>query len=852
MIIRAFILILFFCLTAVPVSLPAQEQPSLFYFLPQGTYNPAVPKPADYLGFEVGERHASHDQLVGYMRELVRTSNRLQWKEYGRTQENRPLICLTISHPDNLARIETIRQKRRELADPALSAQLNPADFPAVFYMGYSIHGNEASGSNAALAVAYWLAAAQGDEVEEILRNTVILFDPCFNPDGMQRFSSWVNSRRPAHLQPDPASDEFNEHWPGGRFNHYWFDLNRDWLVMQQPESEGRVRIFQDWLPNVLTDHHEMGSNSTFFFQPGVPSRVNPVTPLRNQQLTGEIAQYHVKALSEKGILFYSGENYDDFYYGKGSTYPDANGSIGILFEQGSSRGSAQETTNGLLTFAYSVRNHVLTSFSTLRAVHDKRVELNNYLREFYQTAREEARKSGVKAYVLQAPGADASGLQELAGRIFSIHHIQFYALTTDITVDGKIFTAGKALVVPVDQNQYRLVRAVFERNTHFADSIFYDISAWTLPDAFGLQWAPLDNRQADAWKGLKPWPVADPKSVVVSDSTIYAYIIPADAENIDALLTQLHQNRFRVKVATQPFTTQGRDFAPGTLVVTTDRQTGNLKALKTILNLSAAAGQYIAVQNGATEQGPWLGSNSFVSCQAPKVVLVTGDGVSPTDAGEICHYLDTRLGIPPVEVETARLKNINLSKYNVLILPDGKYDNIPVDNIKEFVNNGGTLIATGGALRWLKTAGIANLEFKTAAPSPGIDNKQMPFGDRADTQAARTMPGSIFSATIDPTHPLCYGFHPGTIPVFMPDALYVEPSSNGYQNPVLLTKEPLLAGYIHPSQVSAVSGAAAATTVLMGSGRIICFAINPNFRGFWWGTQRLMGNAVLFGNLVR
>ncbi|HND86991.1 MAG TPA: M14 family zinc carboxypeptidase, partial [Saprospiraceae bacterium] len=469
--------------------LAQSEKPTLDYYLPALTYNPAIPTPAQYLGYEVGEWHVSHDQLVAYMRELDRLSDRIALKEYGRSHENRPLLCLFITSPANHSRLEEIRTERRRLADPAVSKRIDLAKLPAVNYMGYSIHGNEASGSNAALAVAYYLAAAQSPDVEQLLQNTVILFDPCFNPDGLQRFSSWVNSRRSRHGSHDPAADEFNEPWPMGRTNHYGFDLNRDWLVTQQPESVGRVALLQAWKPNVLTDHHEMGSGSTFFFQPGVPSRVNPITPARNQVLTAKIATYHAAALQDKQVQFFTGESFDDFYYGKGSTYPDANGCVGILFEQGSSRGSAQETDNGLLTFPYSIRNQVITSLSTLRAVQEMRVELNEYLREFYLSALDEARRDEMKGYVF----ADD---RELPARSFlqllSQHGIQVQNLGENATLDGYTYTRGSAFWVPLEQPQYRLVKGIFDRQTKFQDSVFYDISAWTLPDAFGLQWSAV------------------------------------------------------------------------------------------------------------------------------------------------------------------------------------------------------------------------------------------------------------------------------------------------------------------------------------------------------------------------
>jgi hypothetical protein len=318
-----FFRIVFLLALCVPVL--AQQKPALDYYLPTDVrYDQNIPAPASWLGYEVGEWHTSHDQLIGYMRALDAASDRISLQEYGRSHENRPLVCLTITDPSNFARLDDIRSARQQLFDPKGAGKPNLKDMPAVYYMGYSIHGNEASGDHASMLVAYYLAAGQSQELTQLLKNTVILLDPCFNPDGLQRFANWINTNKSQTLSADPAGNEYNEPWPRGRTNHYGFDLNRDWLVARQPESVGRVALFQEWRPNILTDHHEMGSNSTFFFQPGVPGRVNPITPARNQELTAKIATYHARLLSEKKILFYTGENFDDFYYGKGSTYPYA------------------------------------------------------------------------------------------------------------------------------------------------------------------------------------------------------------------------------------------------------------------------------------------------------------------------------------------------------------------------------------------------------------------------------------------------------------------------------------------------------------------------------------------------
>lgn len=297
---------------------------------------------------------------------------------------------------------------------------------PLVVYQGFSIHGNEPSGANAGLLAAYHLAASESLETTELLKSLVILFDPSFNPDGLQRFANWANTNRNMNLNADPNDREYNEAWPRGRTNHYWFDLNRDWLPAQLPESRARIKTFIDWLPNILTDHHEMGTNSSFFFQPGISSRVNPLTPKMNQELTKEIGTYHIAAFNKLGSLYYSEEDYDDFYYGKGSTYPDVNGSIGILFEQASSRGHIQESDNGLLSFPFTVRNQLTAEFSTLKAATSMRVKLLQYMRKFYNDARLESSKVKQKAIVI-GNDKDPATLYHLAETIerhkIKIHH---------------------------------------------------------------------------------------------------------------------------------------------------------------------------------------------------------------------------------------------------------------------------------------------------------------------------------------------------------------------------------------------------------------------------------------------
>lgn len=822
-----------------------QETVNLHYYLPNISYNPAIPTPAQFLGYEVGAWHTSHDQLVAYMRELARSSDRVHLREYGRTHEQRPMLCLTITSPANYARIDAIRTERQKLIDPAQSDQLNIRNMPAVNYMGYSIHGNEASGCNASMLVAYYLAAGQSPEINQLLDNTIVLLDPCFNPDGMQRFSSWVNSRRSKQSTPDPAGDEFNEPWPRGRYNHYWFDLNRDWLVAQQPETSGRVAIFQEWHPNVLTDHHEMGSNSTFFFQPGVPTRVNPITPARNQELTAKIAEFHARILSEKNIPFYTGENFDDFYYGKGSTYPDVNGSIGILFEQASSRGSAQETQNGLLTFPYSIRNQVLTSLSTLQAVGAMRIELNEYQRDFFKTALAESRKDVVKGYIFSDASRDlpARSFLELLMR----HQIDVRNTEQDITVNGRSYPAGSAFWVPMEQKNYRLIKGIFTRQTVFSDSIFYDISAWTLPDAFGLQWDAVSDIPKN-WKQKEGIALTSRYALARISEPAYAYGIDAVGYEVPEILGRLLAEGVRVKVALKPFSSDGHSYAAGSLIIPSDRQPLSPEALLERMNRLETDIPVYIITNGLTPTGPDLGSENFPVIRAPKILLLTGRGVTPENAGEMWHLLDTRYGIPVTCVETNRLDDVNLQRYNVILMAEGNYNNVSPDKIRQFVQNGGTVIGIGSALKWLAKQNLLTVEFKTTSSSK---NTRRPYDNAEEDMAAKRLPGCILEARLDLTHPVCFGYERDHLPVFIGDSIFMELPRNPYATPVVFTENPLLAGYLNASFQPLAKNAAGVVVGGTGNGRVIGFAGNPNFRAFWYGTNRLFANAVLFGNLI-
>lgn len=829
----------------------AQKQP-LTYFLPDITYDKNMPTPEAYFGFQIGEWHISHDQLVGYMRTLAAASPRAKLIEHGRTFENRPLLHLIITSEKNQKALEDIKTQRQNLANPARSAGVDINKAPAVLYQGYSIHGNEPSGGNAAPLVAYYLLAGKSKDIDRLLEDVVIIFDPCFNPDGFNRFASWVNTHRNKNLTANPADREYNEPWPRGRSNHYWFDLNRDWLPAQLPESQGRVRLFQEWKPNVLTDHHEMGTNSTFFFMPGVPSRVHPLTPKLNQELTERIGDYHAEALDAIGSLYYSKEGYDDFYYGKGSTYPDANGCIGILFEQGSSRGHLQESENGELSFAFTIRNQVATSLSTHKATREMKKELLSFLRDFYTSGLEEARNDSKKAYVFGDPAdkARTAALIEILRR----HQIEVHQLAKPVSAGGFQFAKGDAYIVPLEQPQYRLIHGIFEHRTSFEDSIFYDISGWTYPMAFNLPYAALERRAFDDdLLGAKITGEGVTVETPTPEFSEYAYLMDWNEYYAPKALNYLLQQGLRLKVAAKPFRIDNRSYSPGTVMLPVAGQgktPEQLHGLVTVASQTAGV-RFFDMDTGLTPEGIDLGSGDFKPLKQPEVLLMVGDGVRSTDAGEIWHLLDQRYDMKVAKVEAAAIGRVDLGRYTAIIMPGGNYGALSGgDKLKEWVQNGGVLIVYQEAAQWARNNGLAFVEFRRDRTEDAAQPRR-PYGNLDDDRGARRTSGAIFEANLDISHPLGYGYTRERLPVFRNGNLYFEPAANPYATPLVYSANPLLSGYLNARYNDLARNSAGAVVSALGRGRVISYADNTNFRAFWYGTNKLLANAIFFGHTI-
>jgi Zinc carboxypeptidase len=847
--IRLFAIALFACLTT------AWAQPDLSYYLPEGvSYNPSIPTPKSIIGHEVGEWHITHDRLVNYMKALDQASDRISLEVAGYTHETRPLLLLTITSPKNHQNIESIRTQHVQLTDPGKSGAIDVKNMPLVFYQGYSIHGNEASGVNAALLMAYHYAAAQGPEIEKYLENTVVLFDPCYNPDGVQRFSSWVNSRKSQAIATDPNDTEHNEAWPGGRFNHYWFDLNRDWLVAQHPESQARVKNFHKWKPNVLTDHHEMGTNASFFFQPGVPSRMHPLTPEKNLELTRKIGEYHAAALDKIGSFYYTQEGFDDFYYGKGSTFPDVQGAIGILFEQASSRGHAQESINGVLRFPFTVRNQFTTSLSSLKAVNEMRETLLNYQQQFFKDAVAEAAKDVTKAIVFGA-SVDKGKAFHLA-EIIARQQIDIYKASATQTINGKVTEPDASYVVPLNQANYRMIKSMFEKRTQFKDSLFYDISSWTLPLALGLDYEEL---KAVPTLGAKITDATLPVGKRIGGKSEYAYVMEAAHYYTPRALYRLLNNGLRVKVATDPFYhSNGKRFERGSLLLQVAGQDKNPEMLEYLLNdITTKDGVDVyAFNSGLDYKGVSLGSSSFMDIKKPSIAMLVGDGISPTDVGEVWHLLDTRFQIPVTLLPVDVFNRTNLTKYTTLIMPPTfgslAINDAAKDKLKTWIQGGGIVIGLENAMNWLTTAGLAKFEMKKEEEKKdGLPAKPRPYADIEEYSGAQETSGAIFEATADLTNPLLFGYSSAKMPVFKSNNLMMEKSKNAYGNPLVFTASPLLSGYISKQNYAKLKEASVIGISALGQGRIIGFTDNLCFRAFWFGSNKMLMNAIFYGPIL-
>lgn len=828
-----------------------------FFFGSNQQFNPSIPSPEAFLGYETGTHHTRYDQLVAYFKELDRVSENAELKIIGQTYGGRPLLVLAISSAKNLSNLEEIRVNHLKITD--LASTFDHSTLPTINILGFGVHGNESSAAEAAILTAYWLLASTGQEANNLLENGIYFIEPSRNPDGHDRHAQWVNSQKSKNLVADPADLEHNETYPGGRGNHYWFDLNRDWLPAIHAESQARLDFFHSWVPHLTTCHHEMGTNNTFFFEPTKPvDRESPLVPKRHYELNNRFANYYAGALDDIGSRYYTKEDFDNFNPTFGSSYPDYNGSLAILFEQGSSRGFVQERTVGEITFESAIRNQLAVSLASIKASVDLKQELIANQKDFFKTAFENGARGKVKGYIFG--NNHDQNLNLLFVNLLKRHRIEVYENDRSFTAGNQNYLPGRSYIVPAEQAQNRLVELFFNKDIRVPDSVFYDGSTWTVALAYGLPYSPLTDKQLFA--GKKPIENIS-SNVSQPQKSSVAYLIHWNDWNSAALLSNLLKKDIVVFSALKPFSAkiagEAMEFGYGTLVIPVHEQ--KITGDELHKHLSEAGKQYslniYSAETGYNVEGIDLGSSNVKPLVKPEILILTGRGISSLETGEAWYLIDNYLDIAVTRSDIANLGRLNLNRYNTIILPgtDNRFgnplnDKAAISRLRNWITEGGTLIALNRASDWVISNELSGEKLLVAKQDSGR-NTRIDFASQVQVEGAKVVGGTILNIDIDISHPIGFGFTYRQLPVLKNNTLALQFSANSYHTVAAFEKNPLVSGYISDDNLKHISNTSAVLVSPVQRGRIIHFAFNPIHRASWHSSARLFYNSIFLSHFI-
>ena len=846
-----------------------------YAFYPEGvTLDPSIPDPEEFLGHKFGHGPIRHHMLVEYMQALDAASERVVVNVVGYSHERRPLLEVIITSPENHARLEEIRTAHVALTDPD-SNQSVSADMPVVTWLTYGVHGAEPSGMDASIPAAYYYAAAQGADVEAVLDESVIVIFAIHNPDGHSRRQGWQDLNLSKAINRDLNDRLHSYDWPmGGRTNHYWFDLNRQWLLVQHPESQALVETWHKWKPNISVDYHEMGWNQTYYFHPGIPDQTYPLMPQATVDLMFEWAKGPQDALDEEGRLYYNEETFNYFYIGTGSAYPMVNGAVGMLYEASTARGGEIEGDNGLRTYRDNIWKHFRTSIASVESAHRLRGEFLQHQKDYFVEAQRLGASDSVAGYVVSGGGDDVRLWQFLT--LLDRHQVRFHALAQDVRVDGTTYRAGEAFVVPSNQPNYRMVKSLFEVETEFATTVFYDLSAWNMPMLFNLEYAGL-NRVSSAQLGSSDLPGFPVLAAPARAS--FAYVLDWRAYNAPKALNRLHEAGVFTRVMTKPATiqtTSGNVSLPrGSIMVSLFDQPLNDDEMHALMNTIATEDGvpvHAATSNKTPDTGSDLGGESVLQVHPIKPLLLTGEGVNGYDAGEIWHLLDFRMGMPLTRLDMEFFGYVDLNDYTHLIMAQGEYDfdEDRVAAIKAWIEAGGVLVATRAGAEWADEHILAEPE-EGAEEGAGEDKDSFGtmFGGENEAEETEEKPrsdyankrkqdaedivgGTIYVSDLDITHPLAFGFTRRELYTLKANDFILEKPEGRYAQVAVYAENPRATGYSSDDMIEKIKGTPALVARRMGSGSVILFADNPNFRAITYGTNKLFLNALFFGKVFQ
>jgi Zinc carboxypeptidase len=843
--------------------------------LPQ--LDPAIPRPDSVLGHPLGARFTNWDRIVAYLEALDAASPRVTMWEYGRTYEGRPLKLLALSSPENLQRLEEIRQDVQRLADPAGLSQGDRDRIlrrtPALVWLAYGVHGNESSSAEAAMGTAYLLAAAQG-ETAGLLRDVVVLLDPLCNPDGRERYVNGFKQRVGDTPNPRRTSAEHFEPWPGGRQNHYMLDLNRDWAWASQQETRHRIAAYRHWEPQVYVDFHEMGSESSYFFPPAAEP-IHPRIDRRVLSWLDTFGRANAAAFDRQGWIYFKGESFDLFYPGYGDSYPSLRGAVGMTYEMagGGRAGQALALPDGsTLTLADRVARHLTTSLATVATA----ARNGRRLLEDFAANRARAASGPARTYLWPADQQEARALADL----LTLHGVRVRQLAEPVEVPARSVDSGAeeaqtsprrfpagTWAVSTSQPLGNLVEALMELDSPMSESFvdrqrrrleanldaeFYDITAWSLPLAFNLRtWVA----SGEVGRGVNPAAAGGG----VQGTGELGYLVPPQGIASYRLAAELQRRKIRHRVSLAPLTAAGQSYPAGTLFIPRGGNPGDLREdLDKLLQERSLTAH--GISSSWEVGGISLGSNEVVPVRPVRVGLVGGDGVDPTSFGFLWHLLDRQVGIDHDRLDLATLRQLDLSEIDVIVLPSGDYEDRLGTRGREaldaWIKAGGSLVAIGEAVRWLQEHEMTSIKrWQPPKQEGGEDDPDEEDPEGGETEVEKSLagrpiytPGAVLATRMAAQHPLTLGL---TEPpaVLVEGTLVLKPTGDPRQDVLVAVDEnPVVAGFAWPEAEERLAGSLLVGTEARGRGAVVLFAQDPAFRLFWRATTPVLLNALLYG----
>lgn len=803
--------------------------------------------PEQFLGYPIGSSFTRHNQVVAYFKSVAATNpSMVKEEKYGETNEGRELILTYIGSPENMRRLESIRNNNLSIAGLSKDKKLPVTDSaPAIVWLSYNVHGNEPASSEAAMMVLYALVDPQNQQTKQWLKNTIVIIDPCLNPDGRDRYVNWYNSVAGKDYNPDPQSREHAEPWPQGRSNHYNFDLNRDWAWQTQIETQQRLKKYNEWMPQVHVDFHEQGYSQPYYFAPAAEPFHEVITPWqRDFQIL--IGKNNARYFDANGWLYFTKQRFDLFYPSYGDTYPMYNGAIGMTFEQGGIRGGLGIKTNeeDTLTLTERILHHYTTSLSTIEVSSQNAQHLVDEYKNYFDNNRN-AKNAQYKTYVLTSENRgkldaikivlDRNGIQ------YGVIHGKFNGYRYFTGKEEEVsLNSNSTIAISAYQPKSVLVKVLFEPKSKLSDSATYDITAWSIPFVYGVEGYALKEKR-------EILPLIQKRDTLVTSLAIYGYIIPYTSFNSTRALAFLLRHNVKVRYAEKPFSYNQVNYDRGALVVLKTSNTNdnwNEWVNKAAVNFNIHPD---VVRSGFVDKGADFGSPDVHLVSMPRVALLTGDQVTPNSAGEVWNFFDQALDYPLTLLNAGDLAGLNLKNYTVLILPEGNYpvfyDKMIADKIKEFVRSGGKLIAIGSALDVL--ANDWGLKSKEDKPD---DKKEeyislKKYADRDRDDLPNSIPGAIYKVELDNTHPLAYGY-PGYYYTLKQDAKIYDFLKDGW-NVGVLKKDDYVTGFSGFKVKNKLKDGVLFGEEELGAGSFVFFADDPLFRMFWENGKMLFGNAV-------